>query len=107
VKIIIFKNHENRVWLNLDKIQRLFSHKFMRYTQTVIYLSTNYTIEIYDPYHRDFNELLHNFIMSDEKIEIIKVEEIACRTNHVDITMIDWISQAMGKVKVKNESNRI
>lgn len=51
-----------------------------------------------DPQHRDFNELLHNFIISDEKIKIIKVAEMDCNADvsRADITLTDWVSQAMG-----------
>ncbi len=52
-----------------------------------------------DPQHGDFNELLHNFIISDEKIKIIKVKEMSYNADvsRADITMTDWVSQAMGK----------
>lgn len=99
MKIIIFEAHANQTWLNVDKIKRIFYHKYMQYTDIRIYLSNNYIINMKDPQHGDFNELLHNFIISDEKIKIIKVKEMSCNADvsRADITLTDWVSQAMGK----------
>ena len=101
MKIIIFKDHGNQTWLNVDKIKRIFSHEYMHYTNIKIYLSNNYVIDINDPHHvqRDFNKLLYDFIASDEKIKIIKVADMSCNADvtRVNIKITDWVSQAMGK----------
>lgn len=99
MKIIIFKDHVSQTWLNIDKIKRIFFHKYMQYTTIKIYLSDNYIIDMKDPHHGDFNELLYDFIASNEKIKIIKVKEMSCNADvsRADITLTDWVSQAMGK----------
>lgn len=96
MKIIIFEDHAQQVWLHINKIKRIDTHERMRYTEIIIHIFNDYQIEINDYLGEDFNQLIYNFINSDENLKIIKVVDMASYEEHAFFRTVDWVSQAMG-----------
>jgi len=97
VKIIVFKDHENQIWLHIDKIKTIYTHEFALYIQITIYMFDGYQIEVNDHYKGYFNQMLYNFIKSDDNLKIIKVVDMNSCEDHAFFRTTDWVSQAMNK----------
>jgi len=96
MKVIIFDNGESQVYLHINKITRTYVHKYAHYTRTTIHMN-NYQIFISDFQHGNFNTLLHDFIESNENLKIIKIKNLVYEKDEIQVTLVDWVSEAMGK----------
>jgi hypothetical protein len=95
VKIIILRDHDDEVWLHLNKIQRMTSYNRSVYTETKIYCK-DFIIEINDhTQNLNFKQLIHGFLNSDNHVKILKVEDLRHEKNYAFMRATDWISQAM------------
>jgi hypothetical protein len=97
MKVIIFKEGEHQIYLHINKIKKIYTHGYTRYTQTIIHTNKDYQFVISDFQHGDFNQLIYNFIKSDKKLEIIKIKHINHEVGGITFTLTDWVSEAMGK----------
>ncbi len=95
MKVIIFRDKKTQIYLHINKILRIYTHPYNYYTKTTVHLN-NYQIFISDFQHGDFNQVIHDFIKSDEKLKIVKVKNIIHETHEVLFTLVDWVSEAMG-----------
>ncbi len=97
MKVIILDNGETEIYLHVNKITRTYAHKYAHYTKTTVHMK-NYQIFISDIQHGNFNTLLHEFIQSNEKLQILKVKDVVIHEiGEVYVTLADWVSQAMNR----------
>ena len=94
MKVIILDNGETEIYLHVNKITRTYAHEYAHYTRTTVHMK-NYQIFISDFQHGNFNTLLHEFIQSNEKLQILKVKHVIHKTGEARVTLVDWVSQAM------------
>lgn len=95
MKVIILDNGTSNIYLHINKIHKIYTHKYAHYTKTTVYMN-NYQIFINDFQHGNFNTLIHDFIQSDEKLKILKVKDLIHETDKLHVTLVDWVSEAMG-----------
>jgi hypothetical protein len=96
MKVIIFSSTATKIYLHINKIHRVHTHRFSHYTKTTVHLN-NYKIFISDFQHGDFNQVIHDFIKSDEKLKILPIKDVIHDEPHeILFTLVDWVSEAMG-----------
>lgn len=95
MKVIILDTGKTQIYLHINKIRRIYTHKYAHYTKLSIHMN-KYKIFINDFQHGDFNQLIHEFIKSNKKLKILKVKDLIYETGEIHITLVDWISEAMG-----------
>ncbi len=97
MKTLIFRHRKDLVWLHIENIIKIHTHKYAVYTETTI-TSINHKIVIHDHYRGNFIKLLYEFIESDETLREIKVTDMRAQDdNYTFFRMLDWVSQAMGE----------
>ena len=102
MKVIIFKDGEHQLWLHMEDIKKIYTHKFAHFERTEIYINFNYKeaeIKIFDYHKSDFIGLLYNFMGSQENFRVIKVKDLErdSRFKYHSMKLTDWVSQAMAK----------
>jgi hypothetical protein len=53
-------------------------------------------VYIKDHRHENFNQLIHEFIESNENLKILKVKDLVYEKDEIHVTLVDWVSEAMG-----------
>lgn len=96
MKTLVFRHRNTSVWLHMENIIKIRTHKYAHYTETMI-ISTNHRIKIDDHYHGNFIDLLYEFIESDETLREINVVDMTQDDDYTFFRMLDWVSQAMGE----------
>jgi len=97
MKVIIFRTGKTQIYLHINKIYRTYTHKYAHYTKTTFHLKNHLKIVISDFQNGDFNQLIHDFIKSDENLKIIEVKDLIYESKKILFTLVDWVSKAMGK----------
>ena len=97
MKLIIFKNIESQLFLNVEEISSIYNHKYSYYTETKITLSNKYLINIVDHNHTDFAvTYLHTFIEDKERyFEVLPVEDLDIFDHTCSFILKDWVSVVM------------
>ena len=98
MKTLAFRNRNTLVWLHIENILKIHTHKYAVYTETTITSANNQKMVIHDHYQGNFVEFLHEFINSDETLREIKVADMDCDGDgYTFFRMLDWVSQIMGE----------
>ncbi len=97
MKTLAFRYRKDLVWLHIESILRIHTHRYAVYTETTIISANNQKMVIHDHYQGNFVEFLHEFIASDETLREIKVADMKCDDNYTFFRILDWVSQAMGE----------
>ena len=99
MKIIVFENIENQVFLNVEEILHIHNHKFARYTETKITLKNKHFIYIVDHNHTDFvHTYLYDFMNdANRSFEVLPAEDVESCNHTSSLVLKDWISRVMRK----------
>ena len=97
MKLIVFKNKKNQVFLNVEDIRSIYNHDFSYYTETTIILKDGFAITMIDHNHSDFHvSYLHEFIINPERtFEVVRVADIKINNDYCNFVLLDWISAIM------------
>jgi hypothetical protein len=102
MKVIVFKDGENQLWLHMEDIKKIWSHTFAHFERTEIYFKVDAQepkIKIYDYHKTNLSKLLYDFMKSQENFMKIKVKDLERDSsfNYHSMKLTDWVSQAMAK----------
>ncbi len=99
MKIIVFENIENQIFLNVEEILHIHNHKYIDFTKTNITLKNKHFIIIKDYNHTDFvHTYLYDFINDENRFfEVLPAEDAKLSDHSSSLILKDWISKVMRK----------
>lgn len=95
LKVLILKDDENQLWLHINRIQKIHTHKYNCYFEISIQTIDGFTISIHDHHMDVFMPILDNFVKSDKQIKILKVVDLKIGEIHAFMRTNDWITNVV------------
>ena len=95
MKVLILRNDENQIWVHINRIQRIRTHRHRTHHEITIHLIDEFRIVIHDHHMDVFMPILDNFVKSDKEIKILRVPDLRVEDDYAFMRTDDWISNAV------------
>ena len=96
MKVIIYKDKLVEFWLHINEIKCIHQHRYDHYTRLTVETIYQKCIEISDSSKQYSISDIHDFIKSENDIQIVKVQALHINLGGVSMYVKDWVQQAMG-----------
>ncbi len=82
MKVIIFDGVESQLYIHINQINKVTFTDYQNYSKTLIFIK-DYYYKIIDEEHKNFHELIYDFINDNKKTKIIKAKSFEYEENCV------------------------
>jgi len=95
LKVLILKGGGHYIWLHIDRIQRIYTHKFRTHNEITIHTIDKFRIVIHDHHMDVFMPMLDDFMKSDKEVKILKMPDLKVDDEYAFMRTNDWISNVV------------